>query len=56
MKWPRGKYNGRRIVGFDIHFKLNVRAWRWRPLIEDQGGPVAVHWLCVYSWWNANFE
>lgn len=27
MKWPRGKHNGQRIVGFRLDFRLNVRRW-----------------------------
>lgn len=26
MKWPRGKYNGKRIGGFKVEFELNF-AW-----------------------------
>ena len=29
MKWPRGEYNGKRIVGFETHFKLNVLCWHF---------------------------
>lgn len=56
MKWPRGKYNDQRIVGFNVQIKMNVLHWRWMPVIENQHGPTAIHWLCFYSWWNANFE
>ncbi len=27
FKWPRGKYNGQRIIGFFIKFALDVRWW-----------------------------
>lgn len=27
MKWPRGKYNGRRIGGFRIDFEFNLCWW-----------------------------
>ena len=30
LHWPRGRYNGRRIVGLDIHAKIDVTAWRMR--------------------------
>lgn len=56
MKWPRGKYNGKRIVGFNVQVKADVTAWHWLPIIENQHGPIAVHWLCFYSWWNVNFD
>jgi len=27
IRWPRGKYNGRRITGVEITFKLNIFWW-----------------------------
>lgn len=27
MKWPTGKYNGLRIVGFRVTFSIDVRFW-----------------------------
>lgn len=56
MRWPHGKHNGRRIVGFHVEVKLDVTRWHWWPVFENQHGPIAVHWLCFYSWWNANFD
>lgn len=29
MRWPVGRYNGRRIVGIEIDVKVDVIAWRW---------------------------
>jgi hypothetical protein len=29
MRWPRGKYNGRRIGGFEIRVRLNLFWWAW---------------------------
>lgn len=29
MTWPRGKYNGLRIVGIDVKVNVNIRQWRW---------------------------
>ena len=54
MHWPRGKYNGKRIVGVDIRVKLDVTHWYWRPIWL----PLChgLHWLCFLSWWNANYE
>lgn len=28
MKWPRGRWNGRRIVGIDFHVIVDVTHWR----------------------------
>ncbi len=27
MKWPRGKYNGKKIVGFSIKFEIYLDYW-----------------------------
>jgi hypothetical protein len=29
MNWPRGKYNGDKIVGFHIIFKFRITSWYW---------------------------
>ena len=54
MKWPGGKYNGERIVGCEVRFKLNLSFWvvgagtRHAPSLHI--GPL--HWWFspVYSW------
>ncbi len=28
MNWPRGKYNGDRIVGFELKVRFDIRCWR----------------------------
>lgn len=28
LRWPRGRYNSQRIVGFELMFRLDVRCWR----------------------------
>lgn len=55
LRWPRGKYNGQRIVGIDVKLRINIRQWRLKPVTTWQytGG---IHWLCFMSWWNFNFE
>ena len=48
LRWPQGRYNGRRIVGLSIKFQITVDYWRWRPIYHwDIGG---LHWLCFQSW------
>lgn len=54
MRWPRGKYNGSRIVGFDIHIRLDITEWYWKPIIGHYCG--AFHWLCIRSWWTGSYE
>lgn len=54
MKWPRGKYNGRRIVGIEFKLKLDLTTWRWLPLyLRDCGG---LHWLCFRTWTQLNYD
>lgn len=46
MKWPTGKYNGRRIDGFLVSLELHLLWWAWRPRIQwNFGEPYAI-WLC----------
>lgn len=28
LRWPRGRYNGRRIVGFSVSLSVRVNCWR----------------------------
>jgi len=54
MKWPRGRYNGQRIVGVRVTVALNVIRWHWWPIFGQHCG--AFHWLCIYSWWSAEYR
>lgn len=54
MKWPRGRYNGKRIVGIEFKFVLDVTSWKWLPTIGHGFG--MFHWLCFRSWTNAAYE
>lgn len=49
MRWPRGKYNGRRIEGFRVHFVLHVIDWYWKPLMQWNHGEPRFSWLC-FTW------
>ena len=54
MKWPRGKWNGKRIVGISFKIKIDVTRWRWMPMrVKYVGG---LHWLCVYTWTEWEYE
>ena len=53
--WPRGKYNGRRIVGFSVRISIDVTDWRWLPYIRWQWHLKCCHWLCVRSWIEKNY-
>lgn len=54
MRWPRGRWNGLRIVGF--RFKVCVRTdqWEWWPIYVPLCG--GLHWLCVYTWTEWEYE
>lgn len=30
MTWPRGRYNGQRIVGFEIKIRCDILEWGWQ--------------------------
>ena len=47
MRWPRGKYNGRRIEGFQLLLKLHLLWWRWKPLMHWNFGEPRFTWLCI---------
>jgi hypothetical protein len=44
IKWPRGKYNGQRIVGYEIGFRINISWWNWLP--KKPYGQGLLHWFC----------
>lgn len=46
IRWPRGKYNGRRIVGFSVKFRVNLTMWRPLPLMRWNFGELMAAWLC----------
>ena len=47
MKWPRGRYNGRRIVGFSLAFEVSVDMWKWLPQARWNYGEPMARWLCL---------
>ena len=53
MKWPRGKYNGKRIVGFALKIKMNVCEWvlYWPA---PHGGSLGIGPFRI--WLEANYE
>lgn len=46
MRWPRGKYNGKRIDGFYVSLQLHLLYWQWRPLFQRNWGEPYFIWLC----------
>jgi hypothetical protein len=48
FRWPRGRYNGKRIVGASIKFKFSLEYFEWRQGIAE-GDPRQVERTC-YPW------
>ena len=46
MKWPTGKFNGKKIDGFQVSFKLHLLWWNWKPLLSMNFGEPYFIWLC----------
>lgn len=54
MKWPRGKYNGKRIVGFDVKVRCDVTHWRLRLGSIHYGSAACIGPFMI--WIGANYE
>jgi|GEM_PF-3858076 len=54
MKWPRGRYNGSRIVGLRFRVVIDVTYWHWWPQYLRYAN--AVRWLCVLVGLEAEYE
>ena len=46
LSWPRGKYNGRRIEGFEINIAIHVLSWRLKSFFDWNFGQPVFIWLC----------
>jgi hypothetical protein len=46
MNWPKGRYNGMKIDGFMVSFKIHVLWWNWKPIINIKYGQPYFIWLC----------
>ena len=46
MRWPRGRFNGKRIDGFGLQFRLHLRWWHWKPRASWNLGQPYLLWLC----------
>ena len=49
--WPRGKYNGDRIVGLSFKASIRVDHWQWKPRWTKYTN--CFTWLCVFVWIEA---
>lgn len=55
LHWPLGRYNGQRIVGVGLRFKIDITDWTYVPRINWQWAG-CIHWLCVYTWVAWEYE
>ena len=46
IRWPRGRYNGRRIAGFKVSLGVDLLWWNWRPRASRNFGMPYLLWLC----------
>lgn len=44
--WPKGKYNGLRIEGFNISISVHLLSWTLRPILRLNNGEPYCLWLC----------
>lgn len=56
LRWPRGKWNGRRIVGIDLAFKIDIRRCYLIPHWQGWWHSGSIHWLWFRTWINWNYE
>ena len=52
--WPRGKYNGQRILGGSLKTAIRLDGWYWRPTWNKYAQ--CFRWLCFYVWVEAVYE
>lgn len=52
--WPRGRYNGKRIVGASIEFRFSLQWFTWRPMHPKYSD--CFHWLWFYVWIRWEYE
>ena len=52
MKWPRGRYNGRRIVGAGCSLAFHVSPSYLRPRVSwNSGEPYFIWLIFTIRWW-----
>ena len=55
MKWPKGKYNGQRIAGFEIKFSIYLFRWYFIPKFYWRFYK-SFHWLCFHIYISNTYE
>lgn len=54
FRWPRGRFNGMRIVGVEIKVRIDVTDWLWTPVFVHHCG--GIHWLFLRTWWGFSYR
>ena len=52
MRWPRGRYNGRRITGLKVSASIDLSGCDWKPILSWRLGYHHLIWL----WFILRFE
>lgn len=47
LRWPRGKYNGRRITGVSVKVRFDLAHCMWKPKASWSFGMPYFAWLFV---------
>ena len=55
MKWPRGKYNGKRVAGLSLKVRFNILWWS-RPRISLKPWSQYLHFGPIHIWWEPDYE
>lgn len=53
-RWPRWRYNGRRIVGCSIKAAIDLTVWSWRPRWYSWAH--CFTWFCFRAWLETVYE
>jgi hypothetical protein len=54
FRWPRGKYNGQRIMGVSFQFKFTLQGFEWKPRWVRYAN--CFRWLWFFVWINWAYE
>jgi len=46
LKWPRGKYNGKRIDGIKISLSIHLTYWNFMLRVKCLFGYIVLEFLC----------
>jgi hypothetical protein len=55
IKWPRGRYNGKRIGGLELKIEINFAWWIW-AIYWKSYSPVSFHAGPIHIWITAAYE